>query len=658
MSQFSDSFTPSLYEADSIDTLTNIPQDNPTPDLSHSQQSFNSDNDHSTFRSPAPPPPPSLQRVGPDRKKSYVLYTTMSKTEFVEWWLKTEYGAKKRIRWDSGRRSSNMWDSFDQVAQASDGKAKLMCKKCGGILDHPHNNEHGTSTMARHLKGSQCRNFSANRTKQKGIMSLVQDTPQRLTTTPVFSQQAWEEKLLTFITKAKLPFQLIEHSEFQELIEFARLAPSQPNIPSSRTIRRRLQDTTKIRQQKMLDTLPSEILLGFEPLHGSHSGANLSAVLFDLLQQYKITDRVLSITTDNAFNNVTLMESIQDSIQSNQISTDTAIIRVPCIAHVIQLSLQKLLGQMKANPKNETMEINWSEARSQSLRARQQKREIADTLNKVRALAIFINASPQRREAFYDLQSEAPKLVPIQDVKTRWNSTFLMLRRAKRLQPIFGQFCSQNGHDHLMLDQEEWRQIEYLLWITQPFFKFTTALSQTKDVTFHVIFSIYNKLFDHLEASIPKEKLSVYYGETDKVHGDLFAIGTILAPQNKLQFFNNKDWGPELRDQYRKSFGTYAGLYKERLSATQGSPQVSSLGVQTSKIDALFAPDFTQSKRPQLLRGHSGKSMNTNFQLLQKWHAIYSQYLPLALVLSGFLILLEMSAIIVEAHLILRQSKI
>uniref|UniRef100_A0A093UMA3 Uncharacterized protein n=1 Tax=Talaromyces marneffei PM1 TaxID=1077442 RepID=A0A093UMA3_TALMA len=25
-----------------------------------------------------------------------------------------------------------MWDSFDQVAQASDGKAKLMCKKCGG----------------------------------------------------------------------------------------------------------------------------------------------------------------------------------------------------------------------------------------------------------------------------------------------------------------------------------------------------------------------------------------------------------------------------------------------------------------------------------------------------------------------------------------------
>ncbi|KAG2001543.1 hypothetical protein GB937_010086 [Aspergillus fischeri] len=60
-----------------------------------------------------------------------------------------------------------------------------------------------------------------------------------------------------------------------------------------------------------------------------------------------------------------------------------------------------------------------------------------------------------------------------------------------------------------------------------------------------------------------KEKLSIYYRETDKVHSDLF-------------FFNNKDWGPELHDKYHKSFETYAG-------------------VQISKINALFAPDFNQS---------------------------------------------------------------
>lgn len=125
-------------------------------------------------------------------------------------------------------------------------------------------------------------------------------------------------------------------------------------------------------------------MLGFEPLRGTHSGVNLSVVLLDLLQQHQIADQVLTITTDNASNNNTLMSNIQESVQSLGLDDGISIIRVPCIAHVIQLSLKQLLGQMKANPRNETVEM-WSEARSQSVHtnARQQKWEIVDTLNKV-----------------------------------------------------------------------------------------------------------------------------------------------------------------------------------------------------------------------------------------------------------------------------------
>jgi predicted nucleotide-binding protein (sugar kinase/HSP70/actin superfamily) len=93
-----------------------------------------------------------------------------------------------------------------------------------------------------------------------------------------------------------------------------------------------------------------------------------------------------------------------------------------------------------------------------------------------------------------------------------------------------------------------------LLWITQPFFQFTTALSKTKDITVYLVFAIYNKLFDHLEKSIKQltrkkvawkklmltalrtaeEKLRQYYSKTDDIPGDIFAIGTMLAPQHKL----------------------------------------------------------------------------------------------------------------------------
>jgi hypothetical protein len=198
----------------------------------------------------------------------------------------------------------------------------------------------------------------------------------------------------------------------------AQRAPSRPQIPSAKTIRRRLQDAISERQRSVLERLPKdgkisialdcwtspfqqafiavtgyfldedwnyrETLLGFEPLHGTHSGINLSVVLFELLRKHQITDRVLAITTDNASNNNTLISSIQESMHTLEFDNDTPLIKVPCLAHVIQLSLKQLLGQMKAIPKNDTAEVQWSESQDQLIRSRQQKREIVDTLNKVK----------------------------------------------------------------------------------------------------------------------------------------------------------------------------------------------------------------------------------------------------------------------------------
>jgi hypothetical protein len=123
-----------------------------------------------------------------------------------------------------------------------------------------------------------------------------------------------------------------------------------------------------------------EILLGFEPLHGTHTGVNLSSVLLNLLQKHGIEDQVLTVTTDNASNNSTLVESIQDSLQSLKLPNQTPIIRIPCMAHVIQLSLKELLGRMETNPRNEREEIEWTEEEN---RAQQENQEIIYTLNKV-----------------------------------------------------------------------------------------------------------------------------------------------------------------------------------------------------------------------------------------------------------------------------------
>lgn len=138
-----------------------------------------------------------------------------------------------------------------------------------------------------------------------------------------------------------------------------------------------------------------------------------------------------------------------------------------------------------------------------------------------------------------------------------------MLHRAKRLESSFDRFCSEYAHTHLQITLDEWHQVDYLLCITQPFFQFTTALLKTKDVTIHTVFSIYNRLFDHLERSIQQlkhkkigwkqqmlqalksaeSKLREHYYMTDaRGLGDIFVISTILDLQYKLDFFKTSDW--------------------------------------------------------------------------------------------------------------------
>ena len=61
------------------------------------------------------PLPPSIQRVG-DRTKDWALWTEMTKSEFIEWWLTTQYGSKpdaQRIYWDKKGYTSEIWTSFD-----------------------------------------------------------------------------------------------------------------------------------------------------------------------------------------------------------------------------------------------------------------------------------------------------------------------------------------------------------------------------------------------------------------------------------------------------------------------------------------------------------------------------------------------------------------
>lgn len=422
-------------------------QSDDTPDLPSSQPTVTSI-PGSDFTLPRryPRAPDSLERVGPTLRKFWILYNSdpkmeHSRNQFVEWWLKTEFGSnpgiQDTIHWD-GKKKSDLWESFEQVAHDKTGEPKVMCKRCHAILVHPHYRRAGSSPMKAHLKSGAC----LSKPKRRGIDQLIRDsvslklhlpiinrllilnaTKPRVPTSKdkVFSQDIFEEKLLNYITTARLPFRTVEQQEFKDLLSFVQLAQSKIDFPSARNIRRRLDIIVQEQQQSVLAKLPEgsrisialdcwtspfrqvfmaitgyfidqeweyrEVLLGFEPLHGSHTGANLSETVFRILQEHSIVDRVLSITTDNATNNNTMMASVQETLQSLGL-TETSTFRIPCIAHVIQLSLNELLGKMKAKPVNSKAESEWPDERTQSLQSRRPTRLIVDTLRKVYYLLI------------------------------------------------------------------------------------------------------------------------------------------------------------------------------------------------------------------------------------------------------------------------------
>jgi hypothetical protein len=74
----------------------------------------------------------------------------------------------------------------------------------------------------------------------------------------------------------------------------------------------------------------------------------------------------MTITADNAGNNDTLIKAMQDAIETfkknNGLIDDIGqVIRVPCLAHVIQLSLKALIGDLKITAKNKTIISTWED---------------------------------------------------------------------------------------------------------------------------------------------------------------------------------------------------------------------------------------------------------------------------------------------------------
>jgi hypothetical protein len=126
------------------------------------------------------------------------------------------------------------------------------------------------------------------------------------------------------------------------------------------------------------------------------------------------------------------------------------------------------------------------------------------TFMKQRMLAVLLTLTPGRRNEFIDCQKAKVRIavLPIVDVKTRWNSTLELLERAYRL-PEFTPEWLQNPkyaeYRLLFTTQDEWMIVKYVMEVLRPFQYWALWMSKRHTVTLHHIIAVYNDMFDHTD---------------------------------------------------------------------------------------------------------------------------------------------------------------
>jgi len=199
-------------------------------------------------------------------------------------------------------------------------------------------------------------------------------------------------------------------------------------------------------------------LLAFNPLEGRHTGQALAQVVMNTLEEYGIKNKFFCVTSDNASNNIKMVEELTKMLDKEGIKWDWKTQHISYLAHVINLVVQKFINTLvpKKSKKGKTDEINddgdeeedindkasdddeaGNDDKSSNKAADEETNvEAVNTfggsesfgliLGKVRKIAKSIRGSSLRWERFqhachsYNIE---PATIPL-DITVRWNSTF------------------------------------------------------------------------------------------------------------------------------------------------------------------------------------------------------------------------------------------
>ena len=179
----------------------------------------------------------------------------------------------------------------------------------------------------------------------------------------------------------------------------------------------------------------------------SHTGDAIANQILEVVRDFQIAGKILSITLDNASANTTAIEILTPQLQSY---IKGYIIHHRCVCHIINLVIQD--GITVANK----------------------------FLNNIRAAIRFITCTPQMIAKFAEYcraHDKRPRKFTL-DMKVRWNSTYHMLKSSEGCEELIIVSVNANAKDlGLVLTDADWFIARQFREFLMPFYAATNVLS-------------------------------------------------------------------------------------------------------------------------------------------------------------------------------------
>ncbi|XP_065177356.1 uncharacterized protein LOC135808138 [Sycon ciliatum] len=213
------------------------------------------------------------------------------------------------------------------------------------------------------------------------------------------------------------------------------------------------------------------VVLGTRPLDDRHTAVNIAAQLKEIVEEFGISERVVAIVHDEARNMVAASTLLQAD-------SDSDVQGVVCAAHMLQTCLRHALDSSKP---------------VQKLLA--EGRRLVGHFHHSSHATAQLNAQQVSHAKENKLTLQQP-LRLMQDVTTRWNSMYYMLRRLLELRPHVNSVLVDTAktpkadHRALLLKEKRWATAEQLMEVLAPSEKATRLLSGQKYLTISCVMPV------------------------------------------------------------------------------------------------------------------------------------------------------------------------